>query len=312
MHPAYSVIVFTTASGAGYGLLFLLGLMHLAGYEPDARWFLPATLTVALALIAIGLISSTFHLGRPERAWRAFSQWRSSWLSREGVAAAATFVPAGLFWLLSLVGSEASGAMSALGILSALMSAVTVYCTAMIYASLATIRQWHDPWVAPAYLSMAVASGAVLLFCATVLFDGDRLAPGLGAAAALLAALAIKLCYWRSIDTADKTHSMAAATGLESPRQIAPPHTGPNYVMMEMGYRVARRHARRLRTIAVGFGFVLPALASIAAGFSGQSMAIAGGLLAVLSCGLGLVIERWLFFAEAQHVVTLYYGEAAA
>src|SRR6056297_2511505 len=97
MHPAYSVIVFTTASGAGYGLLALLGVWGMMGGHAPSTAFGLISGAVAFGLVTLGLLSSTYHLGRPERAWRAFSQWRSSWLSREGVAAVATYVPAGLF-----------------------------------------------------------------------------------------------------------------------------------------------------------------------------------------------------------------------
>src|SRR6188472_40678 len=97
MHPAYSVILFTTASGAGYGLLALLGLVGL-NHGPASSFAFGATcMVIALGLIALGLLSSTFHLGRPERAWRAFSQWRSSWLSREGVFSVFTFLPTAIF-----------------------------------------------------------------------------------------------------------------------------------------------------------------------------------------------------------------------
>src|SRR5438045_9709795 len=103
MHPAFSVVFFTTATGAGYGLLALLGV--LGGFQiiPPDFWLGFIGMGLALGLIAAGLLSSTGHLGRPERAWRAFSQWRSSWLSREGVASVITFIPAGLFgigWVL--------------------------------------------------------------------------------------------------------------------------------------------------------------------------------------------------------------------
>ena len=97
MHPAISVIFFTAASGAGYGLLALLGIAVPGGLLPADPWFGVAALGLALALVSAGLLSSTFHLGHPERAWRAVSQWRSSWLSREGVAALATYIPTGLF-----------------------------------------------------------------------------------------------------------------------------------------------------------------------------------------------------------------------
>ncbi len=84
MNPAFSVILLTTASGAGYGMLFWLGILNAAGVMPaDLSFGIPA-MFIALALATIGLLASTLHLGHPERAWRAISQWRSSWLSREG------------------------------------------------------------------------------------------------------------------------------------------------------------------------------------------------------------------------------------
>ena len=99
MHPALSIIFFTTASGAGYGLLVLLGLGGAFGWLPAERGFGLVGMGLSLGLITAGLLSSTFHLGHPERAWRALSQWRSSWLSREGVMAIATYAPAGLLGL---------------------------------------------------------------------------------------------------------------------------------------------------------------------------------------------------------------------
>ena len=103
MHPAYSVIFFTTASGAGYGLLTLIGIFNLLDWLPETRWFGLAVLGLALTLITAGLLSSTFHLGHPERAWRAITQWRSSWLSREGVVSVLTYIPTvlwGIGWIV--------------------------------------------------------------------------------------------------------------------------------------------------------------------------------------------------------------------
>jgi DMSO reductase anchor subunit len=103
MHPAYSIILFTAASGAGYGLLAAAGVYAALGLMPADRGLGLLVLCPALALVTAGLLSSTAHLGRPERAWRAFSQWRTSWLSREGVAALATYLAAAPFaagWLL--------------------------------------------------------------------------------------------------------------------------------------------------------------------------------------------------------------------
>ena len=105
MHPAFSVIFFTVFSGAGYGLLALMGLSAASGVLPQDRWLGGAGLIVGVAAVSAGLLSSTVHLGHPERAWRALTQWRSSWLSREGVLAIAGYVPVALlayYWILPL------------------------------------------------------------------------------------------------------------------------------------------------------------------------------------------------------------------
>ncbi|TNF18625.1 MAG: dimethyl sulfoxide reductase anchor subunit [Rhodobacteraceae bacterium] len=311
MHPAYSVILFTTASGAGYGLLFWLSLAHVIGVLPLAGWQFLVAICSALALITLGLLSSTFHLGRPERAWRAFSQWRSSWLSREGVAAVATYLPAGLLTLLSLFG--VSGWLSLpLALLSALGAVATVWCTGMIYTSLKTIRQWHHPLVPWIYLALAASSGALLL-CLLIAFAGGT-ARGAATLAllALIGAGGLKWLYWRRIDAETGRFSADMAIGIPGvQRQLDPPHTRPNYVMREMGYQVARKHARDLRRMVLTWGFAVPGLLL-------AFVAVTGGLapvlapIAVMSAGAGLVVERWLFFAEAEHVAMLYYGAERA
>jgi DMSO reductase anchor subunit len=310
MHPAYSVIFFTTASGAGYGLLALLAAIGLAGLEVPGRWFMSTGLGIALALIAGGLLSSTFHLGHPERAWRAFSQWRSSWLSREGVLALATFVPAGLLFLGSLAFARLDGIWLVAHAAALALATVTVIATAMIYASLKTIRQWHSIWVVPAYLALAVASGGILLFVLYHLFGTPPKLAGLGVLTAIVLALVVKLAYWAGIDRAKPTRSMVDATGLAAPvRQLAPPHTGENFVMREMGYRIGRKHTRKLRMLAVLHAFAIPSLAIAAAGFAGGGViGLILAAVAAIACAIGVLIERWLFFAEARHVVTLYYG----
>lgn len=311
MHPAYSVILFTTASGAGYGLLFWLSLAHVVGRFPLAGWDFFAAIFLALTLVTTGLLSSTFHLGRPERAWRAFSQWRSSWLSREGVAAVATYMPSGLLALLSLIGVE-SWLSLPLALLSAIGAVGTVWCTGMIYASLRTIRQWHHPLVPWIYLALAAASGAILLSLIVSFSTGAARGAAVIALLSLIAAGALKWRYWREIDSDPGAITADMALGIEGvQRQLEPPHTRPNYVMREMGYHVARKHAADLRRMVVIWSFVVPGLIL-------AFLALHGGLapvlapIAALAAGGGLVVERWLFFAEAEHVSMLYYGAGRA
>lgn len=313
MHPAYSVIFFTTASGAGYGLLFWLSLAHAFGAAAPGGWTFALGLLLALALITAGLLSSTFHLGHPERAWRAFSQWRSSWLSREGVAAVATYAPAGLLTLCALFGIG-QGWTGLLALLSAIGAVVTVYCTGMIYACLRTVREWNMALVPLVYLALASASGAVLL--ALLHAFAGRLAGWEAplALAALGTALVLKLAYFARIDRQEVRFTATQALGglgADALRPLDPPHTQPNFVMREMGYTIARRHAARLRRIALAALFGAPVLLMTLAAWAG-ALAWVPVLLATLCMGAGLILERWLFFAEAHHVSMLYYGAEAA
>ena len=163
MNPAYSVILFTTASGAGYGLLFLAGLVGFNHGRASSPAFAITTIIIALGLITIGLLSSTFHLGRPERAWRAFSQWRSSWLSREGILAVTTYPIALLFGAAWAGVIDAPSLIGIAGLITAALCVATVFCTAMIYASLKTIPRWNHKLVPAIYLVFALGTGVCLL-----------------------------------------------------------------------------------------------------------------------------------------------------
>ncbi|MBU2532558.1 MAG: dimethyl sulfoxide reductase anchor subunit [Alphaproteobacteria bacterium] len=314
MHPAYSVIFFTSASGAGYGLLIWLGSAELFGALPDHWWFRFLGFGIALALITAGLLSSTAHLGRPERAWRAFSQWRSSWLSREGVAAVVTYVPAGLFALAAIFGLF-EGAIGFWAILTIAGALVTVWCTAMIYASLTTIRAWNDQLVPPLYIALSLTTGGLLYCGLASLMIGVGQAAIWGTLVALVVGWLLKTLYWSRLDGRKLTLTPGDALGLAKHgrvRTLEAPHSQANFVMREMGYTIGRRHAERIRIYAVTALFVVPALCCLALLALPSGLAPLFGVLGVLSAGAGILAERWLFFAEAQHIVSLYYGAEAA
>jgi sulfite dehydrogenase (quinone) subunit SoeC len=311
VHPAPSIIAFTTASGAGYGLLFLLGLGAPAGLVPPTRALGAAALGLALGLITSGLLASLLHLKHPERASRALSQWRSSWLSREGAMALLTYAPALAFATGWLSLGRTGGWIGLGGLLAALGGACTVYCTSMIYASLQPVREWHQPLVPPVYLAFALMTGALLLHFLLAAFALPRAWSGMLALAATGLAVGLKAAYWRTIDRPQPGPTPESATGLGAlgqVRMLEPPHTETNYLLSEMGFAVARRHAAKLRRYAgllVGIGAaLLTVLALLASGALASLLA----LLAALSGLAGVAIERWLFFAEATHTVTLYYG----
>ncbi len=315
MHPAYSIIFFTTASGLGYGLLALTGLFAAAGVLPPERWFGFTLFLAGLGAVTIGLLSSTAHLGHPERSWRAFSQWRTSWLSREGVIAVLTYIPASLF-AIGWVFLERNGGIWALfGVMSAMGAAATVFCTGKIYATLKPIYQWTTPLVVPNYLALSLMSGALWLSALAHLFGVIHPVIAWLTLFAVVLAWGLKRAYWRHIDATKGASTAESATGLGAlgkVRLLDSPHTQENYLMREMGYSVARKHAAKLRTVAAGLSFGLPlALSALSLALPG-ALAAASAVLAALIAVPGLVIERWLFFAEAKHAVTLYYGADTA
>ena len=311
MHPAFSVLIFTTLSGAGFGLWAWLGLRIALGDPPigfqGLGWIL--LLFYAGVAAAVGLLASFWHLGKPLRAWRAFSQWRTSWLSREGVLAVACFIPAGLLLVLLAQGTSiaVTPAMRVVAGLLAATSLATVACTAMIYASLKPIPAWRHRLVVPGYLLFALLTGGL-----PMLLSGWRGAGGFdGALPWLLAGialvlLALKLAYWRDIDRNPLPQTRGDAFGLPArkPTVFERPHTEANYITREMAFVVTRRHASLLRIASVLLfaGLPLLCLFALAQTTAGWPVPVAIG-----SALLGAFAERWLFFAQARHMVTLYY-----
>jgi DMSO reductase anchor subunit len=307
MHPAFSVIFFTTFSGAGYGLWIWLGILATADASPSRGISLVA-LGVGFICVSAGLLSSTLHLGQPQRAWRAFSQWRSSWLSREGIVSLVCFLP--MLWLAATYWFGIGGAQIA-GMLLVALSLLTVFSTAMIYASLKPIPAWRHPLVVPAYLLFALFTGG-LLFATMLSLSGAPIGnmAGFGALLLAVALWRIKRHAWRSIDRGDLPVSRTSALGMPADRKIKVferPNTEANYLNKEMGFVLARKHSHRLRIIALILFALIPALCALPVWFFVHLDASPLLLVASLSALAGTLVERWLFFAEARHLVTLYY-----
>jgi len=319
MHPALSVIFFTTLSGAGYGLLTWLGvslfMLHArADLMPSLQPIYVWGLLAGLALSAAGLLSSLAHLGRPARAWRALGQWRTSWLSREGVLALLVPLPAlALIALLLFAapGPDRAIALGILGLLLAALSMLTVACTAMIYASLPPIPAWRDSLVVPVYLLFALLTGLALLFwlLAALLPLAAAETTNL-ATLALMGALvaACKAVYWYRIDRQALPATRGAAIGLPGREATVfeRPHTQASFVTREMAFVLARRHAMALRATAI---VLLAAVPLSAWGLATTGLVGPAALTGPVSLALlaGAFAERWLFFAQARHVVSLYY-----
>ncbi len=290
MHPAPSVIIFSTLSGIGFGLLAWLGF----GYPAVTGWTAFAFFAIAYLLAVGGLIASTTHLGHPERALKAFSQWRSSWLSREGVCAVAALLIMALYGAgLVFFGTR----WGFLGVIGALLSLGTVFTTAMIYTQLKTVPRWNHFTTPAMFMGYCVSGGALL---------ANQWAEAFWLL--LLTAIIQVIVWWRG-DTAlaQSGTNLATATGLGTMggvRPFEPPHTGTNYLLREFAFQVGRDHAFKLRILAMVLAFAIPLLVILLPG-AGHFMA----LIAVISHIVGVFASRWLFFAEAEHVVGLYYGK---
>ena len=289
MHPAPSVIAFTTLSGLGFGLLFFLGL----GMPDVSGWVAFVFFALAYALAVGGLLASTFHLGHPERALKAFTQWKTSWLSREGWCAVLALIVMGLYAIgVVFLGQR----FSVPGAVGALLSLTTVFTTSMIYTQLKTIPRWNMNLTPAMFLGFSLAGGALL--AGQVRF----------ALPLLLIAALVQILYWRQGDRAfaESGTNPGTATGLGTRgtvRAFEPPHTGTNYLLREFVHVVGRKHAKKLRVVSFVLAFVLPVLFLLIP----FSHFIA--MLAVLSHLAGVATSRWLFFAQAEHVVGLYYGK---
>ncbi len=286
MHPAPSVIIFTTLSGLGFGLLFWLGL----GLPPVTGWVAFVFFAIAYALAVGGLLASTFHLGHPERALKAFTQWRTSWLSREAWTSVAALIAMALYGAgLVFFGTQ----WAVLGWLGAALSLLTVYSTSMIYGQLKTVPRWKTPLTPALLLAISLAGGALL-------------AGQITAALILLPIAAVlQVLWWVRGDNAlqDSGTTMQSATGLGHigrVRAFEPPHTGTNYLLREFVHVVGRKHAIKLRVIALGLGYALPVLLLLLP--FGHLIAV----VAILAHMAGIAASRWLVFAEAEHVVGLY------
>ena len=288
MHPAPSIILFTVLSGLGFGLLIFLGLGMPSPTGLSAFiWF-----AIAYILAVGGIISSTFHLGHPKNILKSFSQWRTSWLSREGLLAVATLLVMGVYGAALVF---LNTRVVWLGHIGSALALATVYGTSMIYAQLKTVPRWNHPTTSLMFIAYAVSGGALLA-------GQVSLAVWLLPAAALLQ-LFIFLTSDGRFSAAGSTIETATQLGnIGSVRQFEPPHTGGNYLMKEMVHVVGRKHALKLQIISVGLLFT-PALLLL------WPFSHTLALVAVLTHVTGVITARWLFFAQAEHVVGLYYDK---
>ena len=325
MRPAFSVILLTTLLGAGQGL-FLATFTHqayalLGVLSQDAKGLYGPAAAVSLALLGAGLVASFFHLGRPERAWRSAAMWRTSWLSREVIVLPAFMGTVFLYAaahltgfnpvLLHLAGGASVDASVAIGVAGSLFAFALYVCTAMIYACLKFLPEWHSPLTVANYILLGTASGFTLAAALAAalappeagFFAGWALAfTALGAISR--GASLVRNARLRPVST------VQTAIGVRHPviRQITQGFTAGSFNTREFFHGQAMSLVRSVRWIFLLFAFAIPA-ALVAAHFATGSSAVLS--VAVVAQMAGLMAERWFFFAEANHPQNLYYQAVA-
>lgn len=299
MKPALSLVFFTVLSGAGFGLAVFIALIPMQPAGLDGTPFIAAVL-LSLALVGGGLGASALHLANPKNAWRAVMRVRTSWLSREAVLAAAFFP---LMALHLLIAPDAA-ATDVLRAVIAIIALLTVFCTAMIYQSLKTIPQWHHISTACNYLLLALMSGGVVFNLFASLGGAAHTPAAASVIVTLLctaAAAGGKLYHYHRIGSCEDIR-IGNATGFSraQARLLDAGHTGATFLTREFIYHCPAATLRRRRHIALALTFLSPPLAL----WAPLPLAVP----AALAMFAGLLLERWLFFAEARHSVRAYHG----
>lgn len=322
MQPAVSVLLLTTLIGAGQGLFLALITVQSHAFvgllpQPAGRALYVAGSALALALLVAGLVASFFHLGRPERAWRSAAMWRSSWLSREVIVLPAFMAAVALYGLLHAMGwapvllASTSGPAIDLshlvGIAGTVLAFALFVCTGMIYASVRFLAEWHTPLTPINYTLLGSASGFTLAAALAAAVEPQHANYLAGWAIVLTALAAIGRVASLVRNAKLKPRStIQSAIGVKHPVvvQRSMGFMGGSFNTREFFHGAKPGQLRVVKQLFIVLVFVLP-LVLLALG---RPEASAPLLLAAFAVQyLGLLAERWFFFAQALHPQNLYY-----
>ena len=313
MHPALSVILFTVTSGLGYGMLAFIALFVLLQpqltLEANGINAIVSATGIGLVSVFIGLAFSALHLSNPKNAWRAFFRFRSSWLSKEGVFAVLSF-PVAIAFSASIYLSSNIIVINTLALLLILISLLTVFATGMIYACLKTIRAWNTALVPMNYLILSLLSGSIATL--SLLNYSNIYSAVIEVSAIILIVMAFlgKIIYYLFIgQPSPLTIKSATGIGFGKVRLLDTGEASDNFLQKEFGYEVSTTVLYTVRVISLFMISIIPMYLLL---FLPNYAPAFYGLLAITIINyFGSVAERWLFFAEARHVVNLYYGKSA-
>ncbi|MDH5473608.1 MAG: dimethyl sulfoxide reductase anchor subunit [Gammaproteobacteria bacterium] len=322
MHPAFSVIFLTTLIGVGQGLFLAL----FTGQSYAAAQFLPAQngtgffamgSLIALLFLIGGLISSIFHLGHPERAWRAATKWRTSWLSREVIALPLVMLFVFAYGVMHYMNWDmvifvtSTGVKFNLSLLVGAIGSATVFilflCTAMIYAAIKFLQEWSSPLTIVNYLLLGTASGFTLA-TAFSLYTAPELVDFFGVWAIIITVMAFitrsaslirnaRIKYKSSIQTAiGVRHNQIV--------QKAQGAMGGSYNTREYFHGKTAMFLKSIKWVFMILVFPVPIILLSAGMDDGNGSVL---LAAFLVQYTGLLAERWYFFAQSNHPQNIYY-----
>jgi len=307
MTPTVSAIFFTTASGAGYGLIALMAIFQASGVLPTDPKLGLVGFAIAFALITVGLVAPVLRPGRLTQAWSMAGQWHVSWQGRAIAFALLTYPPAGAYATGWYFGDWRPDYLTAIGMVATMLCMQTVYCTAMIYTSRKTIRAWSNAWVLPGYFGLSILTGALILHALTAAFGYFDAAYFWVNTLAIIFAGFVKMRYWQLIDrdlpldpSETTTEPGAPADALDPADTADPAPTPQNYLLAGRHNIFARAYADKLRQLAIAAAFMVPILLITLANISPAASATVLTIMAAIMAIFGVLIERWLFFAEAQ------------
>jgi DMSO reductase anchor subunit len=310
MNPAFSVIFLTTLIGVGQGFFLALyagELLALIGIvaEPDGRSFHALGSAISLLFLGAGLFASFFHLGHPERAWRAAAMWRTSWLSRECIALPAFMFAVALYGAAHYLGWPAA----AIGGVAAVLCLALFLCTGMIYACIRFLREWASSLTIINYILLGCASGFTLA-AGFAFATAPALAHiyGVTAIALTLASLLTRgASLYRNARLRPKS-TLQTATGIRHPRivQKAQGAMGGSFNTRQFFHGKSAAFFRSIKWIFLVLVFPVPVLL-LGSGLAATSMSLL--IAAFLVQYTGLLAERWFFFAQANHPQNLYYQQ---
>ena len=322
MHPAFSIIFLTTLIGVGQGLFLALYSGQLYSVfkllpAQDSVHFYALGSPVTLVLLVAGLLSSFFHLGRPERAWRTAAAWRTSWMSREVIILPA-FMGAVTAWgvihsmgwnpvLFSFQESFVIDLSLVIGAVATLLCFALFLCTGMIYVCIKMLQEWATPLTVINYTLLGGASG-FMLATAFAAWQGSGMTWFFGGWAVILTLLAFftrSASLFRNARLKHKS-SLQTAIGIRHTHivQKAQGSMAGSFNTREYFHGASPRRYKSVKWAFLLLVFPLPLLL-LSVGLGAHMIGLL--LAAFLVQYIGLLMERWFFFAQANHPQNLYY-----